>query len=463
MPRIACLGLSLFAVVLFAETSLFAADSWPGWQGPNRDNISPDTGLLKKWPEAGPPLKWKAAGLGGGYSNVAVVDGKIYTMGQVGAKAGGYNAQPAPAPRPRPARAGAGAGRGRGAGRPAQNHGGAAGDCMVVCLDQQTGKVVWSQKVGGGDPNCTPAVDGDRLYALDRNGELSCLDTTDGKIVWHKSFAKDFHGHMMSGWGYSESMLIDGEKVLCTPGADDALVVALDKKTGATIWTGKPPADLGPNGLPGAGYSSIMISHGAGVKQYVQIVGRGLVSFRAEDGKFLWNYNRVANRVANIPTPIIKDDYVFASTGYQAGAALVELKKKGDGVEAHEVYFLPGNKVQNHHGGMVLLGDYIYMGNGHNNGFPLCLEWKTGKIAWNGGRGPGTRSAAILEADGELYFRYEDGVMALIDASPEGYHLRSKFMLPTHNAESWPHPVIVDRLLYLRDQDNLLCYDVAKH
>lgn len=205
-----------------------------------------------------------------------------------------------------------------------------------------------------------------------------------------------------------------------------------------------------------------MISHGAGVKQYIQLVGRGIVSFRAEDGKFLWNYNRVANQVANIPTPLVEGDYVFASTGYQAGAALLELQKRGEGVAAKEVYFLPGNKVQNHHGGMVLLGDYVYMGNGHNNGFPLCLELKTGKIMWRGGRGAGTGSAAVLEADGELYFRYQDGVMALIEANPEKYVLKGKFKLATHNGESWPHPVIVDRCLYVRDQDALLCYDIGK-
>ncbi len=455
MRRLTRLGLFVLAIASSLAVSLLAADSWPGWQGPNRDNISPDTGLLSKWPKDGPPLKWKAAGLGGGYSGIAVVDGKIYTMGEVGGNAGSYNA-PAPAPSAKKN------GKGRG-GRPAQNRGGAKGDCRVVCLDEQTGNVLWAQKVGGGDPNCTPAVDGDRLYALDRNGEFTCLDTNDGRVVWHVNFPHDFHGHMMSGWGYSESPLVDGEKVICTPGAEDAMVVALDKKTGATIWKGKAPEDLGPNGQPGAGYSSVVISHGAGVKQYVQIVGQGLVSFRADDGKFLWNYNRIANRTANIPTPIVKDDYVFASTGYGAGAALLQLKPDKDGVAAHEVYFLPGNQVQNHHGGMVMVGDYIYLGNGHNNGFPLCLEWKTGKIAWNGGRGPGTGSAAVLEADGELYFRYQDGMMALIKATPDSYHLQSKFMLPTHNAESWPHPVIVDRQLFLRDQDNLLCYDIAKH
>jgi outer membrane protein assembly factor BamB len=458
MRRLTRLGLAVLTLTLLTTTLLVGADSWPGWQGPNRDNISPDTGLLKKWPANGPPLKWKASGLGGGYSGVAIVDGKIYTMGQVGAKAGGYADKPAPRPAAKSAAKGAKANV-----RPAQNRGGSAGDCRVICLDEKTGEILWAQKIGTGDPNCTPAVDGDRVYALDRNGEFACLDAADGKVIWHKSFTRDFHGHMMSGWGYSESPLIDDEKVVCTPGGDKAMIVALDKKTGATIWKGTPPEELGANGLPGAGYSSIVISHGAGVKQYVQVVGRGLVSFRAEDGKFLWNYNRIANRVANIPTPIVKDDYVFASTGYQAGAALLELKKAEGGVTAQEVYFIPGNKVQNHHGGMVLLGDYLYMGNGHNNGFPLCLDWKTGKVAWNGGRGPGTGSAAVLEADGELYFRYQDGMMALIEATPDGYNLQSKFLLPTHNSESWSHPVIVDRRLYLRDQDNLLCFDIAKH
>ncbi len=343
-------------------------------------------------------------------------------MGQVGGKTGSYNAPAAPAPAAKKA------GKGR-AGRPAQNHGGAAGNCRVVCLDEQTGKLLWSQQVGSGDPNCTPTIDGDRVYALGRNGELACLDSAMARSSGPRISTRDFGGNMMSGWGYSESPLVDGDKLLCTPGARDAMIVALDKKTGDTVWKGAAPDDLGANGTDGAGYSSIVISHGAGVKQYVQLVGRGIVSFRAEDGKFLWNYNRVANQVANIPTPLVEGDYVFASTGYQAGAALLELQKRGEGVAAKEVYFLPGNKVQNHHGGMVLLGDYVYMGNGHNNGFPLCLELKTGKIMWSGGRGAGTGSAAVLEADGELYFRYQDGVMALIEANPEKYVLKGKFKL----------------------------------
>jgi outer membrane protein assembly factor BamB len=387
-------------------------------------------------------------GLGKGFSSVAIVDGRIYTMG----------AAPTPA-----ASAAAPAPRGRGRNRGNKRGVGSKGDCSVIALDVQTGKQIWSTPVAKGDPNCTPTVDGNRVYALGRNGELACLDTADGRIVWSKSLTDDFGGKMMSGWGYSESPLVDGDKLLCTPGADDAMIVALDKKTGSTLWKGAVPSDLGPKGGDGAGYASIVISRGAGVKQYVQLVGRGLVSFRAEDGKFLWNYNRIANPTANIPTPLVDGNYIFTSTGYQAGAALLELHPEGHGVGVKEVYFLPGNEVQNHHGGMVLIGDHVYMGNGHNAGFPLCLELKTGKVVWKGGRGPGTGSAAVLEANGELYFRYQNGVMALIEANPEKYVLKGKFDLATHNGESWPHPVIVDHCLYVRDQDALLCYDIAKH
>jgi outer membrane protein assembly factor BamB len=450
LHRMLCALSGCLVVLVLADATNASAGSWPSWRGPNRDNISPEKGLLDAWTEHGPPLKWKAKGLGKGYSSVSIDGGRIYTMGAVPTTGAASST-----PRRRPALRSRGGGGGRGVG--------SRGDCSVIALDVKTGKIVWATPVAKGDPNCTPTVDGDRVYALGRNGELACLDTADGKVVWAKDLQRDFGGRMMSGWGYSESPLVDGEKLLCTPGAQDAMVVALDKKTGDTLWKGAVPEELGSNGADGAAYASIVISHGAGVKQYVQLVGRGIVSFRADDGKFLWNYNRVANPTANIPTPLAEGDYVFTSTGYQGGAALLKLHKDGDGVAAKEVYFLPGNKVQNHHGGMVLLDGYLYMGNGHNQGFPLCLELKTGKIMWKGGRGAGTGSAAVLEADGELYFRYQNGVMALVEATPEKYVLKGKFDLATHNGESWPHPVIVDHCLYVRDQDALLCYDIAKH
>ncbi len=394
--------------------------SWPGWRGPNRDGISSEAGLLDSFSSEGPPIKWHVNGMGTGYSSVSVDAGRIFTLGS------------------------------------------ANNDCQLLALNFANGRRLWATSIGTGAPNSTPTVDGNRVYGLTYNGTLACLDVADGKTIWKRELTSDFGGHVPQ-WGYSESVLIDGDRVVCTPGSKGAMVAALDKKTGKTIWTGGVPSNGGSHGADTAGgYSSIVISNGAGVKQYVQLVGRGLVSFRADDGKFLWSYDRIANSTANIPTPLVKDDYIFGSSGYGAGSALVQLQKSGDGVEAKEVYFLNGGTLQNHHGGMVLYGDYVYCGRGHGAGWPVCVELKTGKIKWEGGRGPGGGSAAVLEADGKLIFRYENGVVALIDAKPEKYNLKGRFTCATHGANGWPHPVVVDKQLLLRDADDLICYDIAR-
>jgi outer membrane protein assembly factor BamB len=414
---------ALTAAPAFAQTK--PAD-WPQWRGPDRTGVSPEKGLLKEWPESGPPLLWTAVGMGRGFGSVAVSNGRIYAIGDT---------------------------KGR--------------EQSVVCVNAADGKVVWTAPVGKGDgARNTPTVDGDRVYCLNTQGnqhaEIVCLSTA-GKEVWRKDFQKDFNGKMMSGWGYSESPLVDGDKVICTPGGADATLVALDKKTGAVIWKAAVP-----NG-DAAGYASIVVSEGGGVRQYIMLLERGIVGVAAQDGKFLWRYNRIANGTANIPTALVRGDYVFCSTGYGTGAALLKLSADGSGgVKATEQYFLRGNTFQNHHGGMVLLGDHVYAGHGHNNGFPICVELMTGKVVWGGGeRGPGGGSAAICAADGMLYFRYEKGaeqgagpVVALIEASPAGYRLKGQFTIPRGSTPSWQHPVISGGRLYLRDQDRLLCYDV---
>lgn len=417
MRNLTCLFLAAAAGLSIASTT--AARDWPSWRGPDRTAIAPETGLLKEWPADGPPLVWQADGFGRGYSSMAIVGDRIFTMGS------------------------------------------RKGGCDLIAADRTTGKELWSVRVGKGNPNCTPTVDGDLVFALGREGDLVCANALSGSILWQKSFARDFGGKMMSGWGYSESPLVDGDRLICTPGAEDAVIVALDKRSGDVIWKSAMPAEGGNRGKDGAGYSSVVISNAAGVKQYIQLTGRGVISVAADDGRHLWSYNRIANGTANIPTPIVKDDYVFCSTGYGTGAALLQVKSNGGKLSAEEVYFLDAKKLQNHHGGMILFGDHIYCGHGHNKGFPLCLELKTGEVVWNG-RGPGSGSAAILLADGNLYFRYEDGTMALIEATTDGYKLKGEFKLATNNGKSWPHPVIVDGLMYLRDQGTLLCYDVRQ-
>ncbi len=398
---------------------------WPQWRGPARNGISPDTGLLKAWGANGPALAWKASGLGSGFSSLAVTGGKIITMGD------------------------------------------RRDEQFVTALSQADGKQLWTSKIGAawhdefGGPRGTPTVDGDLLYAIGTEGDLVCLEAATGKERWRRSLPRDFGGKMMSQWKFSEPPLVDGDKVLFTPGGKNAGMVALNKKTGAEIWRSTVP-DLGSKGSDGAAYSGIVISEGAGVRQYVQLMGRGVVGIRASDGKFLWGYNRVANDVANIPTPVVRGDYVFTSTGYQTGAALLKLSKTSDGVKAEEVYFLDSRVFQNHHGGFVLIGDYIYAGHGHNRGFPICIEFMTGKVVWGGDiRNGGTGSAAVTFADGNLYFRYQNGTMKLIEATSAGYKEKGSFEIPGANL-SWSHPVVIGGKLYLREQDHLYVYNVKQ-
>lgn len=416
-----CLSV-LIALPLAAKGPSVLQD-WPQWRGPTRDAISTETGLLSEWPEKGPKLLWnsrvvnKGKSVGTGYSSVSVANGRIFTMGDHGQ------------------------------------------DGFVFALDEKTGWHLWATRIGQGQgdgPRCTPTVDGDRVYALSRQGNLVCLGTAKGNVRWTLNYKDQLKGRMMSGWDYSESPLVDGDKLICTPGGDDAALVALNKYTGKVLWKSK----ISKTG--GAGYASIVIAEVGGIKQYITLLGasRGVVGVKADDGTFLWSYNKIANGTANIPTSIVKDDLVFCSTGYGAGAALLQLIPTGDGgVQAKEVYFKRGNELQNHHGGMVLLDGHIYGGHGHNAGNPFCLNMKTGDFAWKPVRGPGSGSAAVVYADGNLYIRYESNLMALVQASPMGYRLVSQFNIPA-GGNGWPHPVVVHGKLLLRGQDQVLCYDV---
>jgi outer membrane protein assembly factor BamB len=399
-----------------------AKGNWSTWRGPNRDGLSAETGLLSSWQEHEPKLTWKIKGLGDGFSSVAVSEGRIYTMGQ------------------------------------------RDGVTKMIALSTKAGTKIWEVDVdseANDGPNSTPSVDEDRVYGLTHAGQLVCINTTSGSILWKKHFLTDFKGKMESGWGYSESPIIDGGNLICTPGGNSAVMVALNKKTGEHLWSAEMPTAIGDRGHDGAGYSSIVIGQITGRKQYVQLTGRGVIGVDSESGDLLWTYNRIANGVANIPTPIVKGDYIFCSTGYGTGAALIQIHDRNGKCEVEEKYFLKGNELQNHHGGMVLVADYIYCGNGHNQGYPICLNMMSGEYAWGPVRGPGTGSAAILYADGHLYFRYESGDMALIEATPGEYKLKGTFKTDEINGKSWPHPVIADKKLYLRDQGTLMVYNIA--
>lgn len=427
----ACFRAIWLALVVAAATIAAADDQppqqvdWPQWRGPNRDGVSTETGLMQQWPATGPDLAWKTGGLGQGYSSLSIQNGRIFTMGE------------------------------------------RAGQECVFALDLDDGKELWCMPIGKTadnagypGPRCTPTADNKLVYAIGSHGDLAGYDAATGVAKWRKNLPADFGGKMMSIWGFSESPLVDGDKLVCTPGGDKAMLVALNKQTGEEIWRCAMP-NIGTKGKDGAGYSSIVVSNGGGKKQYVQFVGRGLIGVDADSGKFLWGYNKIANAVANISTPVVRDDLVFASAAYESGAAQVRLVAADDGVRADEVYFIQPKDFQNHHGGVVLVGDYLYGGNGQQNGFPTCIEWKAGRIVWGGKqRGPGSGSAAVTYADNRIYFRFEDGTMALIGATPEEYKVYGTFAIPGVSSPSWSYPVVADGKVYLREQDSLLCYKV---
>lgn len=406
-----------------------AADPcWPQWRGPNRDGKAVGGSIRTDW-EANPPKQlWSMEGIGNGYGSLAIVGDRLYTTGYVGKEE------------------------------------------MVTAVHLGTQKVLWQTPIGAAvemgneewyGSRGTPTVDGERIYVVASEGGVASLDIATGKVLWKKVFA-DEYGSGKQSWGYAESALVDENAVICTPGSDEVLMVALDKNSGKELWR-TPYPEIGEAGKQEAGYSSAVVSNAAGVKQYVQMTGKGAVGVRAKDGKLLWSYNKVANRVAVIPTPIVQGDQVFVSSGYGTGAALLNLTKSGDGVKAEEVYFLGQNEFQNHHGQMILDKGYVYAGRGHGKGFPVCVELKTGKIVWGEGeRGPGGGSAAVTFVDGHLIFRYQDGVVALIEATPEEYRLKGTFKPEFTEGPNWAHAVVCDGKLYMRQKEHLMCYDVAK-
>ena len=413
----------LVAAGLLTVTFLAFAEDWPRWRGPDGTGVSRETEIATSWQTDAPKLAWQATGTGEGYSSVVTSGGVLITTGRV--------------------------------------------DGKVVCfaLNSNTGKKNWETDIGETSRNVmsTPTIHDDRVYAVDPDGELVCLRLTDGEILWERSYLKDFGGRLMSGRGYGESPLIDGDRLLVTPGGADAMIVALDRKTGETIWK-SPFPKMGGLGRDGAAFSSLNITTAAGVRQIVQLTGRGLVGIDADSGKFLWSYDDISNSTANIPTPIVKGDLVFCANGYHAGAVLLRIEKdsqEGTGVKATEVYRLKGDRFQNHHGGCVLIGDHVYGGHGSNNGLPTCLELATGKIPWKR-RGPGTGSASVVSAGGQLVFRYQDGVVAVIEATPDEFRLIATFKTPSSGGDSWSHPVISDGKLFLREKNTLWAYDIRR-
>jgi outer membrane protein assembly factor BamB len=406
--RLACLlAVACLASVEVAGRQAAPAE-WFQWRGPNRDGISAETGLLQHWPKSGPPQVWRTAGLGNGYSSFSTSGGRLYTLGA------------------------------------------RAGNEYVIALDRATGKKVWEYLNGrryendrGDGPRSTPTVDGDRLYVFGGSGDLTCLDAASGKRIWTVNVVQKFRGGNPY-WGYSESPLVVGDRILVNAGGRNASIVAVSKADGATLWQ---------QHNDGAGYSSPMLMRTGSLSQVIFFTESRTLAVDPRDGRLLWSYNKAANGTANIATPIVHGTRVFVSSDYGTGAALLDVRAAGNIATANEVYFT--RDMRNHHSSSVLIGEHVY---GFSSSILTALKFDTGAMAW---RDRSVGKGSLIFADNRLYLYSENGVVGLAEASPAAYRELGRFTIPQQSGLStWSHPMIAGGLLVIRDQDAVFAYDV---
>ncbi|MFN3153096.1 PQQ-binding-like beta-propeller repeat protein [Bremerella sp.] len=405
------LGIGLLTILCVS----IQAEDWTQWQGPSRNGVSSETELSAEWPEDGPPLDWQVNDLGDGYGAVTVADGMIFLVTNEGLD-----------------------------------------DESVKALDATNGQVLWATRIGKvGNPNqkpsypaarSTPTIDGEMIYVLGSDGDLVCLKAKSGEVVWQKNVRQDYGGKPGT-WAYSESPLVDKDKVVVTPGGPEVGIVAIDKLTGKTIWKAKTPE------MGAAAYASTQKVTAAGKQQYVAFMANGLAGVDAEDGTFLWSYTRTKG-IANMPTPVV-DGAVVYSGGSRAGGGAVRLVAQQPDIVPEELYFNP--KLPTAIGGSVKVGDYLY---GCSGSTLLCVEFLSGEIKWQERI---SAAASILYADGRLYLHTEDGKAMMVTASPEKLEVISEFTLPEQpegTGKEWAYPALANGKLYLRQHGTLWCYDV---
>ena len=380
---------------------------WSQFRGPKRDGHSADTGLLAEWPASGPPLAWKASGIGIGFSSVSVAGNRVFTLGEDGGK------------------------------------------CHLVALNVADGKVVWklpcggtfTEAQGGPGPRSTPATDGTVVVGISPTGEITCARVADGRTVWQKKMQE--FGASPPGFGFVESPLLDGNLVVVSPGGT---VVALNKQNGQVAWKSKK--------LKGStDYSSLSIAEMGKVRQYLVMTEKSVAGILASSGAILWEGDFPGDR-AVVPTPVYANGIVFVAAGYGVGCKAFKVDLAGGQIKFQEAY--SGKAFQIHHGGMVLVGEHVY--GLSDQGTIRCVELATGKEAW-ADRSVGKGSIAF--ADGHLLCRGETGSVAWVEANPAAYKETGRFTPSEKNgSKCWAHPAISGGKLYLREQDSLLAYDL---
>jgi outer membrane protein assembly factor BamB len=407
-------------IIITISICLSASPTWTQWQGLNRDSISTETGLLKEWPEGGPALLWTAEGCGKGYSSVAVTEKMIYTAGTM------------------------------------------KNQTFVMAFDM-AGKMKWKTVNGEqwkpgatmfwaasyDGARATPTVDNGIVYHLNDLGLLSALDAENGKLKWSANLPKQFESKWPD-FGYTESVLIDGNKLICYPGGKKGYMTALNKKTGAVIWSNK---DIGDN----PAFASPIIFTDQGIRQVVTMTEEAIIGVAADTGKLLWRYPFTNKRKNNIPTPIYSKGYVFTSTGYGGGSVLLKLNAKGDKVSVDKVW--QNTLLDNIHGGVILRDGYLY---GSSNEKPawFCLDFLTGEEKY---RDKSIGQGSLMYADGMIYCLGERGTMLLVPCTPKEFKPTGRFDVPKGGTGLyWSHPVVCNGRLYLRHDDKLFVYNIAK-
>ncbi len=409
----------IVGAILLSGQNTHAGD-WPSWRGPNRDDVSLETGLLKSWPDGGPKKLWTCKDVGLGYSGVSVAGDMLFTMGADGTMAESHE--------------------------------------FMIAINVKSGEKVWQTNIGpylengwGGGPRSTPSFSDGWLVGIGGKGDVVCVSAADGTEKWRVNLTE--LGGSVPNWGYCESALIDGEKVVVTPGGKEGTVACLDLKTGEKIWQS---ADMTAN----AHYSSVIAVDHFGKRQYIQLTESKVFGLDASDGKLLWQHD-FPGRTAVISTPIYKDGFVYLTAGYGVGCMLVNVTADNNVEKIYE------NKVmKNHHGGALLLGDFIY---GHSDASGMvCQNMMTGEQVWTDDQ-KNKSKGAVAYADGLLYcLEEESGDCFLLEATPAGYKEVSRFKLDPQTTQRnpqgriWTHPVIANGKLYLRDQEILCCYDIVQ-
>ena len=404
------------AIYILAAGWALAADvpSWHQFHGPRGDNLSIEKGFLKEWPKDGPKLVWTATGIGQGFASVAISGGMIYTAGNLD------------------------------------------GNTEVIALDLD-GKILWHTKCGKGwtsDPGgtrATPTIDGSQLYYETPYGDVVCLDAKTGKKAWGLNLLEEF-GSKNITWGLAESLLIDGDRLICLPAGPKVSVVALDKRTGKIVW--KAPSASGDL----AGYATASLVNYQGLRMILTMTGQALIGVDADCGALLFRYPHKTAYDVNATSPIFHEGQIFITSGYGTTGSVM-LKVLVDGQKARVEKVWDSRELDNHHGGAILVDGCLYSAaHNLNGGKWICLDWKTGKMHY-AERGVGKGS--LTYADGMLYTLSESRGVGLVQATPDRHKLVGEFKTPQGpEGPTWAHPVVVGGRLYIRHDSKLYAYEV---